>query len=827
MAERKTLKMMETPYDKEENEAAWTAWQCLTRTGVNIFLTGKAGTGKTTFLKRLRESHVRNMVVTAPTGVAAINAEGVTLHSFFQIPPGTFDPGKTPTLERKINKSKHKVMKSMDLLVIDEVSMVRADLLDLVDARLREQRGNEQPFGGVQLLLIGDLMQLSPVVRADEAEVLSKYYPNFYFYSSKALRKTQFYTVNLTKIYRQTDSRFIELLNHVRTAEMTADDFATLNGRHIPGFEPGKDSGYIRMTTHVKTAEDINYENLEKLEGKAMTYSCKVDGEFPEKSYPTGTQITLKEGAQVMFIRNGNADGKIYYNGKIVTVAELTGDCVVVQDETGDKITVKYSTWENTKYEVNDETGEPEQKVIGTFSQIPLTLAWAITIHKSQGLTFDKAIIDASRAFSPGQVYVALSRCRTLDGMVLCSPIPRSAIMTDRDINDFYNDSEERKLTTDAVEGFASEYSMRLMNDLFSFASIFDLIRRIYSLMDHDYGGKYPNCEAGLSALLHVDTRDIGDIANRFLRKCQATYGAKGRITDDEELMEQAQRGAAYFVERLAELQKKVGEVVNITPDDAAGRKRLSYLRGWLRNEFTIHTAELKAVAQDGFSSDTITKAKTKAISQADDSEAAPAEATAASEANEVVNKELFEALRKWRKKKAEELDRPAYVVAPNATLFDIADMVPTTVKELSMARGMGTEKIKLYADELLNIVSSFRKKGVEAARPMPSAPTRKRERKAEPKPDTRQVSFEAFGRLGSVEAVAKERGLAKGTIVKHLMEFVGKGLTTDEIMGAERHRRLTEIVSAMGEDEKPGEEVWSEFMNSEYHQVRKELGRE
>lgn len=818
---------METPYDKGENEAAWTAWQCLTRTGVNIFLTGKAGTGKTTFLKKLRESHVKNMVVTAPTGVAAINAEGVTLHSFFQIPPGTFAPGSMPTLERKINKSKQKVMRSMDLLVIDEVSMVRADLLDLVDARLREQRGNEQPFGGVQLLLIGDLMQLSPVVRADEAETLAQYYPNFYFYSSNALRKTQFYTVNLTKIYRQTDSRFIELLNHVRTAEMTADDFATLNSRHIAGFEPGNDSGYIRMTTHVKAAEDINYGNLERLKGEATSYSCKVTDEFPEKSYPTVTQLTLKEGAQVMFIRNGNADGKTYYNGMIVTVAELRNNEVVVQDETGDKITVKYSTWENTKYEVNKETGEPEQKVIGTFSQVPLTLAWAITIHKSQGLTFDKAIIDASRAFSPGQVYVALSRCRTLDGMVLSSPIPRSAIMTDRDINDFYNKSEQRKLTTSAVEAFANEYSMRLMNDLFSFASITGLIRKIYMLLERDYGGKYPNCEAGLSALLHTDAASIGDIAFRFIHKCQAAYGVNGNITDDKELMGQARRGAAYFVERLAELQKKVGEVASITPDDAAGRKRLSYLRGWLRNEFAIRTAELKAVAQDGFSSTTITKARTKAISQTDDSEAEAAEPTTASEANEVVNKELFEALRKWRKKKSEEIDKPAYVVAPNATLFDIADMAPTTVKELSMARGMGTEKLRLYADELLNIVSTFRKKGVKAVRTVPSAPARKREKKAEAKPDTRQVSLEAFRRLGSAEAVAKERGLMRGTIVSHLMEFVGKGLTTDEVMGAERHKRLTEIVSAMCEDEKPGKDLWSEFCGSEYHQVRKELGRE
>lgn len=818
---------METPYKKEENEQAWTAWQCLMRTGVNIFLTGEAGTGKTTFLRHLRDSHLKNMVVTAPTGVAAINAGGVTLHSFFQLPIGTFAPGELPEAEKnKIRKERQKVIRTMDLLVIDEVSMVRADLLDLVDARLREQRRNNLPFGGVQLLLIGDLMQLAPVVRPEDQEILSQYYPNCYFFSSKALARTQFYTISLKKIYRQSDNKFIDLLNHVRTASMTAQDLALLNQRYDPNFKPGKDDGYIRMTTHVQTAEDINEQNLAKLKGKAVTYASTVEGEFPANSYPATSTLTLKIGAQVMFIRNGSVGDVEYYNGMMARVIDLEDERVTVEIEGGDRVDVGPARWGNIRYEVDEQTGETVQREIGAFSQIPLALAWAITIHKSQGLTFDKAIIDASRAFSPGQVYVALSRCRTFEGLVLNTPIPSSAIRTDYAIRSFFAESDRNRITSEAIETFANDFSMNMMKELFSFDDVFASIRLIYNILQRNYGGRYPKCEAGLFQILTEDDKasasSTSGVGLRFIAKCQARHAETGSITSDDALMDQAQRGAKYFVEKLTQIRQKVDDVANISPDDEAGRKRLTNIRAQLKTDMNIHLAELQAVATDGFSTATIMKAKAKALSQEDDADDDKKSSFRASEANEVVNKSLFFALRDWRRQKAELCDKPAYIIAPNKTLVDIADMVPTSVKELSKASGMGKDKLKAYADEILNIVSQYRKKGVRAVRTESSSPSKNKAPK-EPKPDTRKVSLDAFRRLGSVDAVAKERGFTKETITKHLISFIGKGLTIEKIMGAKRHETLKKLI----EDGHATDKIWKDFLNSEYHYVRKELGLE
>lgn len=814
---------MESPYKREENEQAWTAWQCLMRTGVNIFLTGEAGTGKTTFLRRLRDSHLKNMVITAPTGVAAINAGGVTLHSFFQLPIGTFPPGDLPaSAQNKIRRDKQKVMRNMDLLVIDEVSMVRADVLDLVDARLREQRRSSQPFGGVQLLLIGDLMQLAPVVRGEDQEILAQHYPNCYFFSSQALRKTQFYTISLEKIYRQSDNKFINLLNHVRTATLSEADLATLNQRYIPDFNPAKDSGYIRMTTHVQAAEDINQENLGKLKGRARSYRCEISGEFPEKSYPTVTDLTLKVGAQVMFIKNGAAGEVTYYNGMIATVAELTDEKVTVEDECGKRFDVGYAKWDNTKYELNEQTGETEQKVIGSFAQIPLALAWAITIHKSQGLTFDKAIIDASRAFSAGQVYVALSRCRTFEGLVLNSKIPLTAIKTDYAVRDFFAQSEQNRVTSEAIETFANDYSMSMMRELFSFDVVFASIRRIYSLLERNYGGKYVNCQNALHEILSTDATNMADVARRFIAKCEMSQSQTGCITTDDDLMAQARRGAKYFSEKLADLHKKVMEAANITPDDAVGNRQMVNLRTQLKGDVNISLAELRAVADEGFSSATIMKAKAKALSQIDAEEEASEAPQRSSEANEVINKSLFFALRDWRRELAEQMDVPAYVIAPNKTLFDIADIAPRTVKELAKARGMGKDKMTKYADAILNIVSDYRKKGVQTVRtePLQTATSNKKKAK-EPKVNTRQVSYDAFRRLGSVAEVARERGLKEETITGHLIEYIGHGLTIEKIMGRERHEELFREVRSG----KSMEELLGRFLWKEYLYVREELG--
>ncbi|MBW2429173.1 MAG: AAA family ATPase, partial [Deltaproteobacteria bacterium] len=420
-------------------------------TGNHIFLTGKAGTGKTTFLHKLKENTAKRMIITAPTGVAAINAGGVTLHSFFQLPFGPFIPGSEAYEQSRqrlfrFSKEKKRIIKSLDLLVIDEISMVRADLLDSVDAVLRRHRRNDQPFGGVQLLMIGDLHQLSPVAKQDEWQLLKQYYESVYFFSSHALEQAELVTVELKHIYRQCDPRFIQLLNRVRDNRLDAASLGLLNQRYNQNFTPEKDPGYITLTTHNDSADAINKGRLSALSGKEYCFDAEVSGDFPEHTYPTPFTLVLKKGAQVMFLRNDNSFEKRYFNGKIGKIKSIAGRqiCITCPGESED-IVVDAVEWENIKYKVDEENKEIQEDIIGKFKQFPLKLAWAITIHKSQGLTFDKAVIDAESAFAHGQVYVALSRCKTLEGMVLSSPIPSRGIATDESVLNFVKRARQNR----------------------------------------------------------------------------------------------------------------------------------------------------------------------------------------------------------------------------------------------------------------------------------------------------------------------------------------------------------------------------------------------
>lgn len=413
----------------EENSELKLAWDFVEKTGCNIFLTGKAGTGKTTFLRNLRERSPKRMVVLAPTGIAAINAGGVTIHSFFQLPLSPFVPGASfggrEQKRYKFGKAKRNIIKTLDLLVIDEISMVRADLLDAVDSVMRRYRAHNLPFGGVQLLLIGDLQQLAPVVKDDEWEMMKSYYDTPFFFSSKALNNAGYHTIELQKVYRQQDSSFLALLNSIR--ENRADDrtLAELNRRYIPGFTPPQGSNYIRLTTHNYQAQQINDRQLALLDGTACDYRASVEGTFPESSFPADETLTLKAGAQVMFIKNDV--NKRYYNGMIGEVAFAGRDMIkVVSKDTGETIDLEPAEWTNSKYALDAKTKEITETVEGVFRQYPLRLAWAITIHKSQGLTFEHAIIDASHSFAHGQTYVALSRCKSLEGMVLGAPLGRA-----------------------------------------------------------------------------------------------------------------------------------------------------------------------------------------------------------------------------------------------------------------------------------------------------------------------------------------------------------------------------------------------------------------
>lgn len=409
------------------------------KTDMSLFLTGKAGTGKTTFLREVVRYTKKKCIVLAPTGIAAVNAGAMTIHSFFQFGLGPFVQGVIePKSDFRINKSKLELIRHLQLLIIDEVSMVRADLMDHIDVELRRIRRNSKPFGGVQLLMIGDLQQLPPIAHGGEDELLRQYYKTLYFFSSAALKSMKYSCIELKNVYRQTDRHFIDILNHARDCTLTSQDISDLNARYVPGFSPKPEDGYIRLMTHNRQVDYVNETELEKLDNKPYTFVAAVTGTFPEESYPTADSLTLKKGAQVMFIKND--PDRRFINGTLGEVKSIDKNSIAVRlAESGTIIDVEPMEWQNIRYQFDEESKEISSKQIGRFKQYPLKAAWAITVHKSQGLTFDKAIIDVHAAFSPGQAYVALSRCRTLDGLVLSSPVSVSVFMRDNAVDAYMN----------------------------------------------------------------------------------------------------------------------------------------------------------------------------------------------------------------------------------------------------------------------------------------------------------------------------------------------------------------------------------------------------
>jgi hypothetical protein len=444
--------------DHSNNPEFQLALQFVTQTMCPVFLTGRAGTGKTTFLHYIRETSLKKMVVLAPTGVAAINAGGTTLHSFFQLPFGPFVPTSTygwniaspgyhdansMLANIRFNKARRQLLQELELLVIDEVSMVRADMLDAVDTVLRHFRQQPlAPFGGLQVLFIGDLYQLPPVISDNEWQTLKNYYESPFFFDAKVVRQAQPVYIELKKIYRQKDERFIGILNNIRKNSASWEDIERLHDHYDPEFMPPRGERYITLTSHNIKADRLNQEELAKLRGPSHSYEATVTGEFNDKAYPAEKTLVLKEGAQVMLIKNDKGETRRYYNGKIGTVKTITGDDRLVlefPDETDDLV-LERETWKNIRFTYNREKDRVEEEELGEFRQYPIRLAWAITIHKSQGLTFEKAVIDAGASFAPGQVYVALSRLTGLEGLVLRSRITPYAISTDARVVAFTED---------------------------------------------------------------------------------------------------------------------------------------------------------------------------------------------------------------------------------------------------------------------------------------------------------------------------------------------------------------------------------------------------
>lgn len=536
------------------------AWRLVETTGANLFLTGKAGTGKTTFLKNLRSHSSKRMVVLAPTGIAAINAEGVTIHSFFQLPLSPYMPGMTyDRAERryfKFGRVKRDIIRTLDLLVIDEISMVRADLLDAVDAVMRRYRDHDKPFGGAQLLMIGDLQQLAPVVKDEEWMLLSRFYDTPYFFSSKALAQASYNTIELKQVFRQQDSSFVALLNQIRENNISDAALTEFNRRYLPNFTPPRDSDYIRLVTHNYQALAINERELATLPSEEFSYRAEVEGVFPETSYPADQCLVLKRGAQVMFIKND--PDKRFFNGMIGEVVALDGRNITVRSKDGgEAFRLEKAEWTNSKYTLDDVSKEIKETVEGMFCQYPLRLAWAITIHKSQGLTFDHAIIDVSHSFAHGQAYVALSRCRTLDGLVLSAPLQREAMITDDIVDSFVESIDEHRPTDNDISAMQQAYVVKLLDELFDFTGLQSSYNLLLRTLDEHLYRKYPKLLFEYKRLSVIFT-DIIDVARKF--KNQYAKLASDLSTEADYLGERVRKAAGYFSDKLSELEVLCGK---------------------------------------------------------------------------------------------------------------------------------------------------------------------------------------------------------------------------------------------------------------------------
>lgn len=533
----------------EQNNELATAWEFVEHTGISIFLTGKAGTGKTTFLKAVREHSAKRMIVVAPTGVAAINAGGMTIHSFFQLPLSPYVPGTSIKDRYDFGKEKRRIIRTLDMVVIDEISMVRSDLLDAIDTVLRRYRDHSRPFGGVQLLMIGDLQQLTPVVTPQDEEILRGHYDTPYFFGSKALSQISYVTIQLTQVFRQRDKAFVDLLNHVRDGKLTASDMEMLRSRYQPTFAPMAEDGYIRLTTHNRMADSYNENKLAKLKGESHVYTAKIEGIFPEYSYPADVRLELKPGAQVMFVKNDASGARRYYNGRIGHVVGMDGGKIVVRcTDDPNPIEVEPQEWENAKYVINEKTKVIETQVQGVFRQYPLRLAWAITIHKSQGLTFERAIIDAGRSFASGQVYVALSRCKSLEGLVLASPIHESCIINDHRVSDYIvHQREAAERSVASLSDLKDEYFRFQLLDLFDFGELYQAEQLVYRTLLEYFKG----CQS--LTTLHGDVvrnikTSVMDVAYKWQSKMRAMKVDELREND---FLERVKRGAGYFLDAI------------------------------------------------------------------------------------------------------------------------------------------------------------------------------------------------------------------------------------------------------------------------------------
>jgi hypothetical protein len=701
------------------------AYKMLESTGTSVFLTGKAGTGKTTFLRNFRASSSKRMVVLAPTGVAAINAAGVTIHSFFQLPfcpfvpdMNFYDDNPKPTTNKSDNKAlsntfkyrkeKINILRSLDLIVIDEISMVRADVLDTIDIIMRKYKNPDKSFGGVQILMIGDLQQLAPVVKDDEWEILSQFYQTPFFFSSKVLQQSYYICIELKEIFRQNDINFINLLNRIRDNNIDNNILETLNQRFNPQFNPKDDEGYITLTTHNNSAKIINDDKLDKIEGcKTYKFDAVINGDFPAYMYPTDETLILKKNAQVMFLKNDSSPEKRYYNGKLGVVTDVYDNFIQVkcfgEDET---IKVEKTEWTNVKYSLDKSNNEIKEETNGVFTQYPLKLAWAITIHKSQGLTFDKVIIDGEAAFAHGQIYVALSRCRTLEGIVLISKINRTAILNNQAVKNYCDNILATTPDEKQLYDLKKNYFTELLLELFSFNTLMSNFNYLIGITMNNLKNIYPDL---IKTFVEARTKlnnEVCDYEQRFKVQIINLIKKQEDYDTDSFIKERICKGAEYYYSKLKEILSPVTNAATVEIDNADISQTYYKSFDKFNAELKIKYETLNTIRKKGFtvtaylsqkSTASIGKPDTKKILEYKNMN------------NSIKHKKLYYILREWRQAEADMSDQADYMIMQQKTLVNLVNELPTTKDKLLKIKGIGKVTAKKYGDELIEIIKEYK----------------------------------------------------------------------------------------------------------------------
>lgn len=791
----------------------------VTQTNQSVFLTGKAGTGKTTLLRYIKLHCTKQMAVVAPTGVAAVNAGGTTIHSLFQLPFQPFLPQHTRQLLETVKYQRNRLtlLRQLELLIIDEVSMVRADVLDAIDAVLRSvRRRHNEAFGGVQVLLIGDMFQLPPVIKNEEQIILSSVYPSAFFFDAQVLQHHKPVYIELKKVFRQSDQTFIDLLNKVRNNQMDAPAIALINSRYNPHLTQAQLQQRITLTTHNHKADAINQTALANLKGKTFYFKATVKGHFPERNYPADETLGLKLGARVMFLKNDPE--KRFFNGKIGLITAISDTEIKVRSE-GDTydITVVPETWENINYAVNKSTNQIEEDKQGEYSQYPLRLAWAITIHKSQGLTFDEVIIDAQEAFSAGQVYVALSRCRSLEGLTLKTPLHIQSLYNDQNVLSFSETATHQDSIHNTFRTAKKNYIAVVLLQLFQFAELLDLCNDLKGYIQlHQKHLSH----AGLTWFqeLYTKLETIQSTASKFKLQLEPLTTLSLNPESDLALQERISKAAIYFETQLQTIVQHLKNHVLTTESKITHQDISPLLQSLYEETYTKHY--LINGCTNGFILQTFVKHKLQLLLP-------PIRLSAYATAkhdfkSNTSHPALLRALFLLRDDIVEETGQPIYMIAKKETLEEMAEFLPLKISDLFMIKGFGKARVEAYGERFLQLVQNYCNETNIESNMLAKNPAMKKKEKAkkikiektkaepkdegktsEPKVNTKQKSFELFQQLNSIEAVAKERGFSVSTIEGHLAHYIKNGtLSINSLVTPERLQVMEAVLNKVNSNE-------------------------